>query len=574
MNQKLRSIRAGYRSAVSRLIKKFEDVQQEEDGTVDTEDLSNILDSLKRKQETLRKLDEDIVQELDDGDIETEIVEADEYAFNLEDEGKLPIRVLIVPEIAAPLKTYIRKAAKLSYLSEIKLAHPVTANDNFQVSVLVGADYYWSIIENHIIRGDGPTAVKSKIGYLLSGPLHGTPSYNDQPTSMMNVMTSRKTKECDLEKFWKLETLGIEQIDEKETGIKELREVYEKTCISYHDNRYFATLPWKEEHPPLPMNKEIAHRRTENVITRLKKEPHLLQQYGKIIGEQERRGFIEKIDEDTVTSNRVHYIPHHAVKKESSTTPIRIEFDCSCKPRPETPSLNDCLMDTPPDLNELTGILLRFRLNQFAVSTDIEKAFFNVGLEEKDRDVTRFFWFSDPTDSTSPLSVYRFKSVLFGATCSPFILNAVVQRHLNENTCEWTDVIQKDLYIDNIISSFPTESQLLQYFDTSRILFAKAGFNLRSWESNNKTLQDRATSKNIQDNDKLIKVLGLRWNTDKDTLTFAKQEYVEMENHLITKREILRQSSKIYDPLGIISPITVRSTMFMQTLWEKKTGLG
>ncbi|VDI05803.1 Hypothetical predicted protein [Mytilus galloprovincialis] len=97
--------------------------------------------------------------------------------------------------------------------------------------------------------------------------------------------------------------------DEKETGNKELREVYEKTCISFHDNRYFATLPWKEEHPPLPMNKEIAHRRTENVYKRLKKEPHLLQKYGEIIGEQERRGFIEKIGEDTVTSNTVHYIP-------------------------------------------------------------------------------------------------------------------------------------------------------------------------------------------------------------------------------------------------------------------------
>ncbi|CAC5394069.1 unnamed protein product [Mytilus coruscus] len=84
MNLKLRSIRAGRRSAVSRLIKKFEDIQQEENGTVDTEDVSNILDGLKRKQELLRKLDEEIVQELDDGDIETEIVEADEYAFNLE----------------------------------------------------------------------------------------------------------------------------------------------------------------------------------------------------------------------------------------------------------------------------------------------------------------------------------------------------------------------------------------------------------------------------------------------------------------------------------------------------------
>ncbi|CAC5412062.1 unnamed protein product [Mytilus coruscus] len=44
MNLKLRSIRAGHRSAVSRLIKKFEDIEQEENRTVDTKDLSNILD--------------------------------------------------------------------------------------------------------------------------------------------------------------------------------------------------------------------------------------------------------------------------------------------------------------------------------------------------------------------------------------------------------------------------------------------------------------------------------------------------------------------------------------------------
>ncbi|XP_071138915.1 uncharacterized protein [Mytilus edulis] len=37
----------------------------------------------------------------------------------------------------------------------------------------------------------------------------------------------------------------------------------------------------------------------------------------------------------------------------------------------------------------------------------------------------------------------------------------------------------------------------------------------------------------------------------------------------MTKREILRQSSKIYDPLGLIGPVTVRSKMLMQTLWEK-----
>ena len=73
------------------------------------------------------------------------------------------------------------------------------------------------------------------------------------------------------------------------------------------------------------------------------------------------------------------------------------------------------------------------------MSTDIEKAFLNVGLDIEDRDVTRFFWLSKPTDPNSDLTTYRFKSVLFGATCSPFILNAVLSKHLNNPPFDFTE---------------------------------------------------------------------------------------------------------------------------------------
>ncbi|CAC5395292.1 unnamed protein product [Mytilus coruscus] len=84
MNLKLKSIRAGHRSAVSRIYKKFDEIRESGTELVDSDELSNILDTLKRKQELLRKLDEDIIQDLDQEDIETEIVDSDEYSFNLE----------------------------------------------------------------------------------------------------------------------------------------------------------------------------------------------------------------------------------------------------------------------------------------------------------------------------------------------------------------------------------------------------------------------------------------------------------------------------------------------------------
>ncbi|VDH99287.1 Hypothetical predicted protein [Mytilus galloprovincialis] len=96
----------------------------EEDGTVDTEDLSNILDS-ETKQEILTKLDEDKLQELDDGDIETEIVEADEYAFNLE--GKIrQIKKFILVKTTA-LNTHAE-----SFTPRIETTQPVhTINSSY-----------------------------------------------------------------------------------------------------------------------------------------------------------------------------------------------------------------------------------------------------------------------------------------------------------------------------------------------------------------------------------------------------------------------------------------------------------
>ena len=64
----------------------------------------------------------------------------------------------------------------------------------------------------------------------------------------------------------------------------------------------------------------------------LTKTPELLKQYGKIIEEQERQDFIEKVDDNPHKVN-IHYIPH-LVKKESSTTPIQIVYDCIGVSRP------------------------------------------------------------------------------------------------------------------------------------------------------------------------------------------------------------------------------------------------
>ena len=160
--------------------------------------------------------------------------------------------MLIVPTIAVPLRNRQRNVTSLPYLHELKLAHPLTGEDIFSISLLMGADKYWDIVGNRVIRGEGPTAVQSKIGYLLSGPLP-TPTTDTATDCIMNIITSPPDM-YDLERFWKLETLGIQS--EKDDKSSKYLATYQINCTVFKDGRCSAQLPWKPyrvpDPPPLP----------------------------------------------------------------------------------------------------------------------------------------------------------------------------------------------------------------------------------------------------------------------------------------------------------------------------------
>ena len=105
---------------------------------------------------------------------------------------KVPINVIVVPEIAVPIITFAVDINRMEYLQGLKLAHPSMKDDVFNISLLIGADHYWDFIGNRTVRGKGPIAVQSKLGNLLSGPLKGTTSTALAATSMMHVTLSHK----------------------------------------------------------------------------------------------------------------------------------------------------------------------------------------------------------------------------------------------------------------------------------------------------------------------------------------------------------------------------------------------
>jgi len=84
------------------------------------------------------------------------------------DSGEIPISVLIVPKIAATLQNVISLPGnQYPYPRGLQLAHPVGSDNKFEITLLISADFYWILVQDKVIRGKGPTTVKSKIACLV-----------------------------------------------------------------------------------------------------------------------------------------------------------------------------------------------------------------------------------------------------------------------------------------------------------------------------------------------------------------------------------------------------------------------
>ena len=313
----------------------------------------------------------------------------------------------------------------------------------------------------------------------------------------------------------------------------------------------------------------VSERRTRSLARRLAISPELLKTYGDIVTDQENRGFIERV-EPQENEKETHYIPHHPLVKNSPTTPVRIVYDCSCRQSPNTPSLNDCIQVGPPLLTDMCSIIRRFRTHPFAFTTDIEKAFLHVhvGLKEHHRNFTHFLWLSNPNDPECPFATYHFKVVLFGSASasSPFMLNATLQHHLGKYS---TQNIEENLYVDNLIWGCETEDEAIDYYNEARSTMSQGQFNLRSWASNSQQLCSRVAKDHTEDKSEEVNVLGLRWNPKAVKITLAQNHSNLTQKSPMTKRTVLQQSAKVYDPLALITPLTVRARILIQELWRR-----
>ena len=124
--------------------------------------------------------------------------------------------------------------------------------------------------------------------------------------------------------------------------------------------------------------------------------------------------------------------------------------------------------------------------------------------------------------------------------------------------------LENCIYVDNIVHAEDKEEDLVKFYEVSRELFKRGNFNIRQWASNSIKVMEKATKEDVAEQDSLIKVLGMFWNIDTDRYLYCCA--IEW-NGEFTKRSALAFSCKVFDPLGILAPVTTRNKVFLQVLW-------
>ncbi|XP_055848250.1 uncharacterized protein LOC129913542 [Episyrphus balteatus] len=479
------------------------------------------------------------------------------------DTYSISVDTYILSSVTTNLPTSSFTIEDWDYLHRLELADP-WFNQSRPVDILLGVDKAWEILQGQRFksRQGYPIAQRTIFGWVLAGPLPPNKPFFTSHHVHINIDSL-------LQSFWTIEEVNPKSIVSNED--KQIEEHFVKTHRRDSSGKYVVDLPFKSP-PSFGDTLNGAITRLKWMENKFSKNPNLFESYTRFLDEYLSLGHMSRVPPEEISKSNVFYLPHHAVlKPESSSTKLRVVFDGSFKDR-NGYSLNDALMIGPPIQRNLFSVCLRFRRHKFVFSADIIKMFRQIMISEQDTDFQRIVWRKSPTE---PVQHFRLHTVTYGTSCAPFLAVRVLEQLARDYRDEFpiaSDIILNDFYVDDVVSGGDTLSEATFKRDSLIKLLEKCGMRLSKWQSNCPELRQDSDGDAIQnhsldvESDSWTKVLGLFWNSKTDVFSFRLNYNPE---DTITKRQILRDIARIFDPLGFLSPSVVQLKILLQELWQR-----
>ena len=255
------------------------------------------------------------------------------------------------------------EVCKLPHLQDINLKSLPHAS----VNLLIGADVPELFCIYSARRGPRgtPCAIETPLGWSLLGPSL-SPSQGSNCT--VNFIVKKDATEM-VARMWETEfEPGTSIFDDSFSKEDRLAHTLMQSEICTIDGHYQLPLLWKEPFKnQLLNNLPLAQRRLTSLKGRLQRDDNLRVKYAEVVESYLSKGYAREVQQAYLTESNdpIRYLPHHPVTNVHKPEKMRVVFDCAAKYNGL--SLNDTLMKGSTFMNNLIGVLIRFRKNRIAL---------------------------------------------------------------------------------------------------------------------------------------------------------------------------------------------------------------
>ncbi|XP_037921190.1 uncharacterized protein LOC119658004 [Hermetia illucens] len=418
------------------------------------------------------------------------------------------------------------------------------------INLLLGVECFYEFL-----KGDRLNLTK---GLLLQNTVFGW-----MVTGHTNTKSNDKVSLClDIERSQECETIQDNKI-EKDNQIELL---FEKTSSRTNEGRFIVQHHFNENIKNLGSTYTTALRRFLGLEKKLQANNELNTHYSEFMMEYLNLKHMRLASNQNDFSG--YFLPHHGVLRPSAeSTKLRVVFDASCISSSGL-SLNNCLSLGPKLQQDIFDILIRFRKYKYVLTADIRMMYRQILMNELDTCYQKILWRPNRNEK---IQIFELLTLTYGTVDAPYLAVKCLQSLANLNKREYpleSQIILSDFYMDDLVTGANSLKQLEKIANNIRGILSQAKLELHKWYSNSYDIVKNISQMSVDDfNSKCnSKVLGVSWNVLHDYFEFPNYYFCNMNN--ITKRKVLSEISMIYDPMGLLGPISFKAKYLMQQIWK------
>lgn len=435
-----------------------------------------------------------------------------------------------------------------------------------RIDALIGVGTWTTILRNGFLRIDNEqwqlVAQNSALGWVISGKINGVSMGS---SISCHVASSSDALLIDLKQFWDVKDSPNNHALTRDQQWVEKN--FTRTVQRDPSGRYQVTIPIRPDVPPLGLSRRTALERLHAIEAKMKRRPDLADKCRVFMKDYIDSGDMVLAGKAPSDPSQSYYIPYHMIHDKK----FRVVFDGS-RPSSTGISFNDQQLPGPKLQADLGETLLQFRMNPFGLTADVSKMFRQVKVSPAQWNFQRILWRESPDD---PIREYVITCVVWGFTSATFNAVRAMRQCAVDHGVDFpiaAHAVLSHFYVDDLLAGGNSYAGLVLLRNQLTNMLRLGGFELAKWTTSNPQLAKEIGQSNEKEVDlqAISGVLGMVWCPAVDSIRIRLNIHDNPKGERFTKRQIISQISKLYDPSGLYAPSILEGKVIIQDIWREE----